>query len=410
VTPGNGAALARQRSACLLSLSRIPDDPRVRRQGDALKGAGWSVSAVGQPGALSPCPEWPCYTPNARDVAKRLPHPVHEVLVRGRLALSMQLSRIVPRVALETYWSWQSVRDLYEASTGIQADLWVANDWFMLPMAARLAAERGGAFVYDTHEFAVNEYMERIKWRLFNRPFVRAIESMYIRQARVISTVSDGIADGLAGAYGLPVRPLVIRNTPFFQSVLGRPVGETVRVLYHGIVAPVRGLEPLIRSVKRWRPEFDLTIRGPGPDAYIEGLHRLIAEEGVGGRVHIVPAVPMTALVQEAAAFDVGFFCMPRLSQQHEYVLPNKLFEYIMAGLAICVSDLPEMSRIVKATGVGVLLPSAEPADIAGVVNGLTRDSIRAYKARSLEVARELCWEQESKALLEAYAGAIERA
>ncbi|MCZ8109106.1 MAG: glycosyltransferase [Burkholderiales bacterium] len=344
------------------------------------------------------------------DVYKRLPRPVKAALVRGSVALSMQLSRIAPRVALATYWSWQSVRDLYEATKGIQADLWVANDWLMLPMAARLAAERGGSFVYDTHEFAVNEYMERWKWRLFNRPLVRAIESIYIQQARVVSTVSEGIADGLAQVYGLPERPLVIRNTPLFQQVTTHPMGETIRVLYHGIVAPVRGLEPLIRSVKYWRPEFDLTIRGPGHDEYILGLHRLIAQEGVTERVHIVPAIPMTALVQQAAAFDVGFFCMPRLSKQHEYVLPNKLFEYIMAGLAVCVSDLPEMSRVVRVTGVGVLLPGADEVDIAKVVNGLTREGIRAYKARSLEVARELCWEKESRAMLKAYAGAIGRA
>lgn len=458
-------------SVCLLSLSRIPDDPRVRRQGDALFGAGWSVVAIGQPGARSKRPVWPCFdsshpapidvavvsstasgsnadagpvpgvaadetrigttvgvaeprqrsageeliraiarktlSPTVRAAARRgLLH----VMSRAVLGLRILKARMSPNIALDMYWSWSSIQEIYDASRGVTADLWVANDWLMLPLAARLARERGGVFVYDTHEFAVNEYMERLKWRLFNRPIVKAIEATYIRQAKVVSTVSQGIADGLQRVYRLPTRPMLIRNTPLYQSVQPAPETDPIRVLYHGIVAPVRGLEPLIRSVKHLRPDFEVTIRGPGNDEYLQRLRDLIASEGVADRVTLAPPVPMTALVQEAAAFDVGFFCMPLLSQQHEYVLPNKLFEYIMAGLAICVSDLPEMSRIVKATGVGVLLPSAEPADIAKVVNGLTRVSIRAYKARSLEVARELCWEQESKALLEAYAGAVGRA
>lgn len=115
----------------------------------------------------------------------------------------------------------------------------------------------------------------------------------------------------------------------------------------------------------------------------------------------------MIELVSQAAAFDIGFFCMPRLSKQHEYVLPNKLFEYIMAGLAVCVSDLPEMSRIVREHGVGVLLPSAEPMDIAKVLNDMTRESIASYKATSLKAAKTLCWEEEARSMLAAYEAQI---
>ncbi|MCW5692475.1 MAG: glycosyltransferase family 4 protein [Pseudolabrys sp.] len=423
------------KKVCLLSLSRIPDDPRVRRQGDALFEAGWVVAAVGQPGAKSQNPLWPCYhienavSGDAQagvkvDVAVRplSEGPRNDAILRTALrgtrgairlaariksrvglALQTQMMRFDSKMALQTYWSWATIQELYQASTGVDADLWVANDWLTLPLAERLASERGGVVAYDTHEFAVNEYMERLKWRIFSRPLVKAIEGKYIREARVVSTVSEGIADELQRIYRLPFKPLVIRNVPRYESVPYIPESGRIRVLYHGIVAPVRGLEQLIRSVERWRPEFELTIRGPSNESYRSALHRLIESVGVSKRVTIAPPVPMTDLVSEAALFDVGFFCMPRLSKQHEYVLPNKLFEYIMAGLAVCVSDLPEMSRVVRATGVGVLLPTADHVDIANVMNGLSRESIRKFKARSREVARTLCWEHESQTLLSAY-------
>ena len=56
----------------------------------------------------------------------------------------------------------------------------------------------------------------------------------------------------------------------------------------------------------------------------------------------------MTALVREASAYDVGLFALPGNSRHNEFALPNKFFEYVMAGLALCVSDLPEMARLVR--------------------------------------------------------------
>ena len=53
-------------------------------------------------------------------------------------------------------------------------------------------------------------------------------------------------------------------------------------------------------------------------------------------RVRLAPPVPMTSLVQEAAGFDIGLFALPRSSRHNELALPNKFFEYIMAGLATC--------------------------------------------------------------------------
>lgn len=427
--------------ACLLSASRIPDDPRVRRQGDALSNAGWDVCAVGQPGARSQLPPWRCYDvgapspskaagvllsrpPGTMDVRsgltnsnERRPHEAHHVqgiaelssrladyaLGSMRLVINSQKQQFPIGSALKIYWSWRVIRELEQASRGIRAQLWVANDWLMLPLAAQLAKERGGVYVYDSHEFAVYEYMERLKWRLFKRPLVEAIEAQYIKNAKVVSTVSEGIADGLQAIYQLPRRPLVIRNTPFYQPVTPAPEGPRIRVLYHGLVAPIRGLEPMIRSAKLWRDEFEITIRGPGDDGYLSSLRRLVESEGLASRVRIEPPIPMTQLIEQAAPFDVGFFCMPRYSHQHDYVLPNKLFEYIMAGLAVCVSDLPEMSRIVKANNVGVLLPNDDEHDIAIVMNSLTREAIRSYKGMSLEAAKRLCWEEEAKILLEAY-------
>jgi glycosyltransferase involved in cell wall biosynthesis len=221
-----------------------------------------------------------------------------------------------------------------------------------------------------------------------------------MKEAALITCVSDGIADRLQELYGLKERPLVIRNTPSYQEMPFRPTGERIEVLYHGIVAPGRGLEECICSVAAWRPEFILTIRGPASDQYKAQLENAIASVGVQGRVRLAPPVPMVDLVRAANAFDIGLFALPDHSRHNRFALPNKFFEYTMAGLALCVSDLPEMARLVKDHDLGVLFSGMEPSVIAATINSLDRASIDRYKRQSLAAARQLNWQKESEKLV----------
>jgi glycosyltransferase involved in cell wall biosynthesis len=439
--PGLSRGEFRPPTVCLLALSIIADDPRVRRQGDIFHRNGWRVFGVGLPGGRSALPEWPILAKNQpsggfaahrdRHAPSKLPRSALQSVLTAtsnflrkkpglrRLASTgwrllgrcrLLLIRVRPGLAEKIFWSDRSFRDMHELADAVEADIWLANDWTALPIAARLAQEKGGLYVYDTHELATEEYAERLAWRLLQRPLVRALEGKLIRDAKVVSAVSAGIARRLDKLYSLPRPTLVIRNTPNHEPCPFRPTGERIRVLYHGIIAPGRGLEAAILSVADWRSEFDLSIRGPENPQFTPLLRARIAERRLEGRVALLQPVSMTTLVREAAAYDVGLSVLPAHSRNNEFALPNKFFEYIMAGLAVCVTDLPEMAPLVREYGLGVTLPSLDPAAIAAVINALDRETIDGYKRNALKAARELCWERESERMLSAYSAVLQRA
>ncbi|MGO4573048.1 glycosyltransferase [Microvirga sp. 2TAF3] len=318
-----------------------------------------------------------------------------------RYMVRMQAPRLFPKAGETAFWRLNSrFDDLYQLGADRKPDIWLANDWTALPIARRLAREHGAVLVYDTHELAADEYTERLRWRLLHRPVTVAVERECMKEAALVTCVSDGIADRLQELYRLRKRPLVIRNTPTYQEMPFRPTGERIEVLYHGIVSPGRGLEECIHSVAAWRPEFSLTIRGPSSEEYKARLENAIVSAGVAERVKLVPPVAMVDLVREANAFDVGLFALPDHSRHNRFALPNKFFEYTMAGLALCVSDLPEMARLVKEHELGVLFSGMDPAVIAAAINSLDRASIDRYKRLSLEAARQLNWQKESETLV----------
>ncbi|MBV8162028.1 MAG: hypothetical protein JO265_13990 [Acidimicrobiia bacterium] len=112
----------------------------------------------------------------------------------------------------------------------------------------------------------------------------------------------------------------------------------------------------------------------------------------------------MTELVSAAAGTaDVGIHPLPAVNRQTRYALPNKLFEYAMAGLAVCVSDAPEMRRVVEQHRLGVTFADAEPATIASAVNSLTSERIALFKQNALRAAKQLSWDVEKERLLEVY-------
>jgi glycosyltransferase involved in cell wall biosynthesis len=136
-------------------------------------------------------------------------------------------------------------------------------------------------------------------------------------------------------------------------------------------------------------------------------LQRRIRALRLEPRVSLLPPVPMTELIAAAAPFDIGLFALPGTSRHNRFALPNKLFEYIAAGLAVVVSNLPEMARIVSEYRLGVTFAAVTPDAIAAALDALDRDTIDACKRASLAAAQSLCWERECRRLVDAYQGAL---
>jgi glycosyltransferase involved in cell wall biosynthesis len=404
--------------------------------------ASWEVVAIGLPGHKSCDPVWTSLAidiePNAvaefeavdkrmtvllagrltpRRIVGALIHctramvlaPVRLIVRRSGIVTRSARLRLQPAYADTAYWhANKHFSRIYQIARLHRVDMWLANDWTTLPIAARLADEQGVPFAYDTHELAVDEFAQSLKWRLLHRPLIKHAEAASIRRAAFVTCVSDGIADRLSQVHGLSQRPIVIHNTPHYQSHALRPTGDVIKVLYHGIVAPGRGLEACIRSVALWRREFSLTVRGPAPPTYLKSLQAIASELGISERVTFDPPVPMTELVKRAMEFDVGLSMLSR-SHQHVYALPNKFFEYMMAGLALVVSDLPEMAQMVRQHDLGRLIGALAPQSIAAIINGLDRSDIDRYKANALLAAKVLNWQVEGVKFAELSAAAVAR-
>ena|GEM_PF-1285563 len=378
-------------SIAVLSFSRISRDRRVLRQCALLKELGYSPVVIGygdQGEAIGHDFEsWPVPQPTTwhriRTVARQLP--AHLGGGAAKLGFWME-----PRHR----WALDRLRRH-------RCSLVLANDWPALVVAAAWKIESGAKLIYDTHEFATLEFDERAWWRVVYKPFVTQLERAYIREADDVITVGPSLARALEAQYGLLKRVLVIRNTP--NRIELSETSNTrwpLRVLYHGAVLPDRGLEALIDSLPMWHEAHQVTIRGDGSQGYIRKLQQQVAAVGCERQVTFESAVrPEEVMPLAARTADLGVHFTPLDTEQRHFSLPNKLFEYVGAGLAVAVSPGADLKRVVERHGFGVVSSGAKPQAIAATINALSQARVVELRANARAAAADLCWEQERVAL-----------
>jgi len=281
-----------------------------------------------------------------------------------------------------------------------------AHDAAMLLPGILGARLTGARLLYDSHELATSvPYRERA-WAWF----VEMIERIVVPRCAAVITVSDGIAERLGALYRLPITPTVVRNVSDLEvgadGGLRRRMGldaDTPLILHQGAPAPARGCEVLIEALTRLEG-VHLAFLGDPEAGYAERLREAVGDRRLQDRVALLPNVPLPELLANTAEADVGVTLLQDTCENHRLALPNKLFEYIAAGVPVVASALPETQRLIEILGVGWCSPPEDPDALAQVLKlALRHRRDPDLTARLHQAAQELRWSREQQRLLGLY-------
>jgi glycosyltransferase involved in cell wall biosynthesis len=288
----------------------------------------------------------------------------------------------------------------------LRPDVVHAHDAAMLLPGVIGARLIGAPLVYDSHELATSvPYRERLWAR-----FVAGIERLVVPRCAAVITVSDGIAEQLRRRYSLRRTPTVVRNVTSLRAQgpggLRMRVGIDARtplILHQGAPAPARGCEILLAALQRL-PGAHLAFLGDPEPGYAAVLRRVIREQRLQDRVTLLPGVPLEELLAQTAEADVGVTLLQDTCENHRLALPNKLFEYIAAGVPVVTSALPEIQRLVEDYGVGWCVTPNDPDALAQALRiALAHRQDDALRERLRRAAEELSWSREQHRLLGLY-------
>ncbi|MGQ9628950.1 MAG: glycosyltransferase family 4 protein [bacterium] len=393
---------------CMIATNDLLNDPRVRKEAESAVAAGFDVTVLG----LLSSRTSPEELIDGYRIVRAGPHSLKSKCI------APLLERFLWRLGkFPSFWFSQILRNvLYLASevTNHSADIYHANDLDTLWVACSAARRFGAKVVYDNHELWLEQPFVRNIPLAYSLGFL--LEGQLIGAVDRVVVVNESIGRILKERYFIGDFTVVM-NCPRLQSPDGRSyLGEELRrkvggrriLLYQGRYEPGRGLEEIVRSM-RFVEGGALVLRGYGVlEASLRGL---VESLNLEDRVFFAPPVPMADLVDAAAEADLGLMPYRDTCLDHRYCTPNKLFEYMMAGLAVAASDLPEIRRILSESGAGEVFDPDDPRNIADVVNGIISDELMLKEMRRNAVlsARERYnWGVEAQKLIDTYISLVE--
>jgi glycosyltransferase involved in cell wall biosynthesis len=394
--PAAGPAPPSARPIVLVTHSYYEEDPRVRRQAEAILAAGRPVDVISlrRPG-----------DPSEGTVAgvrvHRLDVQRHQGAGLGTY-LGEYLAFFV-RVALRLVRS-QPLRRyaLVQVAT--------LPDWLVFAaLPLRLA---GVPVILDLHESMPDFFRSRFP-RAGNPIAHRALllaERLSIAAANQAITVNDALRERLVAHGVAPDRVAVVRNTPALarfdpaaQPARAFMADGTLRLVYAGALTPTYELDVVIRALTRLaalRPELAVHLDAFGRGDSRPRLEALAAAEGVPERITFHGRIPLEAVPAAIAAADIGL-APTRRDAFTDSSLSTKILEYAAMRRAAVASRLPLVERTFPA-GALATYEAGDPDDLARAILGLVDDP--AARATAIERAALLVagmsWEGDAPAYL----------
>jgi glycogen(starch) synthase len=263
------------------------------------------------------------------------------------------------------------------------ADVVHAHDLGTLPAGFLLGRTWNARLVYDAHEL-YSEF-EASPPRLTRR-LTLALERRLATSADAVVTVSDGMARELEARLRLPRTPLVVLNAPQREE---RPLQAfrdgPLRAVYQGRLGPGRHLDDLLAAAEADGVELSLRIPLVDPRA----LRESVAARGLTERVRVLDPVPPEGVLDALAEFEVGLLFDRPQSRNSELSLPNKLFEYLMAGLAVVAPRLESLGPLFEEERVGLTFEPGRPDELARALERLAgdRELLAEFRRRARTLA-----------------------
>jgi glycosyltransferase involved in cell wall biosynthesis len=392
--------MARKRRVCIIAFKDARSTIHVLRQIYYLA-AHYELVVIGHG---SPDPAWPDLIWHAI--------PVATLWSKIERLIWYSIGRFIPRAYDLWYWRTRRFKEAYQYALRSGADAIHANDWQALPIAVEVARRTGARVVFHQHEYAELERADSPIWRLLVSPALHHLLVKYTSDPHVRVDASITVCEPIAERYRqeLKIDPIVVYNAP--RPVEPRapahvlmPSTTRIRLIHHGYAQRGRGIDQMIRAVALSDPRFtlDLMLMGDDP-AHVQELRRL-AEELAPGRIFFRQTVPPLEIVRTVAAYDIGLCVIQPITYNTLMMLPNKMFEYIQAGLAVCVGPSPAMASVVRRFNVGVVAPSFSPHDVAATLDRLTVDEIQAMRSAAVHAARTLNADVEMHKIVDLYGG-----
>lgn len=402
---------------CIVTTHHISYNPRVLKEADAFHNRGYEVTVVTVNNhqqqsqfdqALMETRDWQLKTVNYR---KELPEEKRRWLF---FSIKQKLYRILSRFTLKMGIAERTLLkgydELKKLAIAQKADVYIAHHAEALPIAYTSAKLNNTKFCFDAEDF--HSGMGESGITSNENSVITFVEGKYLPYCNYITAASKGIGEAYAQQYGLS-SPQTILNVFPQENVRYRNPTSPVRFYWYSqVIGPNRSLETLVEAASKLSLPFEVHLRGSFHSAEYESLLiELIEKKGLVGKFFFHPPILAEKIIGDAANYDVGLALESDVSINRNICVTNKIFSYLMSGLAIVGTDTYGQKDIFQHFPDAVCQCRQKDAeDLARAMSWFLENPVKLRLAK--EEARRAAekdynWEKESQKLISGLEAAL---
>ena len=284
-----------------------------------------------------------------------------------------------------------------------KADIYLSNDTDTILANYYASKYKKTRLIFDAHE--IFPETPEVHHRKFVKKVWTKIESSIFPKLRYTYTVNQSISDYYRRLYRM--RMHVIRNVPYFQKVTENKdkffIPNKKIILYQGAINVGRGLEWVIDAMPYVNKNVLLVIIGDGYEK--KKLMQKVVDMQLMTKVTFFGKKQPDELFRYTRGADIGLCLLDNLGLSYYYSLPNRIFDYLRAGVPILATDFPEIHDFVNTNNTGILIDHYEPKFLAQTINNMLENKIDT--SRFYALAQKNSWENEEKTLLKVIKGKL---
>lgn len=274
----------------------------------------------------------------------------------------------------------------------IKYSLIYVNDYPLLKSGVVLKEITGSKLIYDSHEIyieTINQFFPTrgLKGKVFgtsmillNKIYHSYCEKKYVKKIDLFITVCDSFSKYFQNHYKIS-QVNVLKNCPqtiepptksnLIREELGLTNNDKI-ILYQGVLNPGRGLKMLIDASRYLEANINIVIIGDGPKK--KELLQYFSDTFARKNVFFMEKVSFSSLIKYTMSADIGILLIESFNLSKKLTLPNKVFEYMNAGIPFITNRLPEASKIAKDENCGYVINDSSPEKIGQQINHIVKN------------------------------------
>ncbi|MCV9884751.1 glycosyltransferase family 4 protein [Metabacillus halosaccharovorans] len=295
------------------------------------------------------------------------------------------------------------VNNVYKKALEVDAELYHFHDPELIFVGLRLM-KKGKKVIYDVHEDIPRQILSKA-WiaKPVRYSISKSFEVLENYAAKRFSAVIVATPHIKKRFLTLRSDVIDVNNFPLLKE-LSSPNHSQVKknnsVCYVGVINKIRGIFEMVGAMEYTESELLL-----GGKFLSENDKSLVKEKEGWKKVNQLGQVSREEMARVLAVSSAGLVLFHPLPN-HIDAQPNKMFEYMSAGVPVIASNFPLWKEIIEGNNCGICVDPMDPKEIGEAINRLVSNPEEVEKMGKngrYAVETKYNWETESQKLLELY-------